>query len=148
MALETTEITDQIYTSSEFESGDITRIKELGFGAVVDLRQEASDSGELIRNAGLGFLHVGITDHENPEIGQLEEVWGFTDAFLDRGEKVLIHCRAGTGRAPMAAISILAHRGMDYNGAVDFVIRKHGNTGFSEVQERFMRGKLAEYFRK
>ena len=140
------EINDQIYLSAEFEDSDVSYIKSCGFDAVLDLRAEDTDNEQLIRKLGMDFFHVDIVDHENPTFKHLEDVLSFTDPILDSGKKLLIHCRAGTGRAPLIAITILAHRGMKLPDAIDFVESNHPNLGFSEVQIDFMKADLVRFF--
>jgi len=145
--IELININDQIFLSCEFGDDAVRGIKEEGFDAVIDLRAEAFDNESLIRECGMEFFHASIVDHGNPTLDCLESIFGFVDPFLDAGKKILIHCKNGTGRAPLVAIAVLAHRSAALSAAVALVEAQHPDIGFSEVQKRFIEHKLARFLR-
>ena len=71
--------------------------------------------GDHARALGLTWLHLPIVDVSTPT-AEWERLWGrdraVVHAALDRGGKVLVHCKGGLGRAGLVAARILIERGM------------------------------------
>jgi len=139
------EITDKIFISPEITDEDIPAIRDARFAAIVDLRAEDRDDEGLVRQAGMNYLHVDMIDHMNPTTGQVEQILDFVDPLLDSGRKILLHCKNGTGRAPLMAIAILAHRGMGLARAWSYVEDQVPNIGLTESQILFLNTDLAAF---
>ena len=84
-----------------------------GIRAVVDLRQEACDDEQLLRSAGIDFLHLPTPDLHAAPIAMLDRGVEFAKTHLDGGEKVLIHCQHGIGRSPLLALCVLVDQGWE-----------------------------------
>jgi predicted protein tyrosine phosphatase len=83
-----------------------------GVGAVIDLRSEDCDDGTALDACGLRFLHLPTEDQCGVSQAMLDEAVAFTAAATREGRKVLIHCEHGIGRSAIAALCVLADRGM------------------------------------
>lgn len=81
--------------------------------AVVDLRAEARDEAQALAAHGIAFLHLPTDDHHPLDPAMLDDGLAFAALHLDRGERVLIHCQHGIGRAPSLALCVLVARGME-----------------------------------
>ena len=81
--------------------------------AVVDLRGEDCDDHELLRSAGITFLHLPTPDMDSARLEMLEEGVAFVGKSIARGEKVLIHCQHGIGRSALLALCVLVDQGFE-----------------------------------
>ncbi|MBT5433514.1 MAG: protein phosphatase [Rhodospirillaceae bacterium] len=74
----------------------------------------SQDLGEHLRGHGIDWVHLPIRDFGGPD-GSSRDAWpklaARLHACLDGGEGVLLHCRAGQGRAGMIATRLLVERG-------------------------------------
>lgn len=90
-----------------------------------------ADFRDLVRGAGMNWLHLPIEDFSVPG-DAFRERWRrdgpAVHARLDRGETVAIHCRAGLGRTGTVAAMILIERGAAPEEAVRLVRRARPGT--------------------
>src|SRR5438874_73719 len=87
-----------------------------------DLDLEAEE--QICRDHGIGFRKLPIEDRGIPQ-SEADAV-RVIDAIvrdLSRGERVVIHCRQGIGRAGMIAASVLIHQAWDAKAAIAQVSR-------------------------
>ncbi len=100
---------------------DVEAIRRWGASAVVTLI-ESSEFGPLhveglpaaVAAAGLEWHHLPVTDVQPPD-GRFEGRWWYAGArlreWLRAGERVLVHCRGGLGRAGSVAARLLVEFG-------------------------------------
>jgi hypothetical protein len=86
---------------------------ELAIRAVVDLRSEDCDDERVLRRHGITHLHLPTDDHHAVSQPMLEDGVAFVRPYLDRGERVLIHCEHGIGRSATLALCVLVERGYE-----------------------------------
>lgn len=97
--------------------------------------------GPALRASGLDWLHLPILDMGTPDAA-FEEA--FAEALpvlvgrLDRGERVLVHCRAGIGRTGAVAARLLVARGVAPSAAIALVRRVRPGAVETEQQERWV----------
>ena len=73
---------------------------------------------EWCKHLGLHFVHFPIGDRETPvTIDEVDEVVREISAHLDASRSVVIHCRAGIGRASLLAACTLVRAGIDADEA-------------------------------
>jgi len=84
-----------------------------GITAVVDLRAEDRDDDDALRAAGIELLHLPTPDLEAAVVPVLDKGVAFVSGQLERGGKVLIHCRHGIGRSPLLALCLLVDQGWE-----------------------------------
>jgi predicted protein tyrosine phosphatase len=78
-----------------------------------------ADEGEAARRHGVGFYNFPIVDHGLPtNVEHYRRVANAIDGRLRAGQAIVIHCRAGLGRAPSLAICALVAGGMNVEEAV------------------------------
>ena len=107
-------ITDALAVGGRFPPERAEHLaSRLGVRAVVDLRSEDRDDEVVLRRHGMALLHLPTDDHGAVTLPMLDDGVAFATAFLDRGERVLIHCEHGIGRSATLALCVLVHRGME-----------------------------------
>ncbi|WP_439470872.1 protein-tyrosine phosphatase family protein [Brevundimonas sp.] len=86
-----------------------------------------AEEGEAAQRHGIGFYNFPIVDHGLPgNVDHYVRVARAVDARLRSGQAIVIHCRAGLGRAPSLAICSLVAGGMNVDEAVLRVGRARG----------------------
>ena len=108
---------------------DVAAIAAWGACAVVTLIEEhefrllgVERLPEAVRAAGMAWHHLPITDVSVPDDRfELEwpGLWSQLSASLDAGERVLVHCRGGLGRAGTVAALMLVESGEAPEVAID-----------------------------
>ncbi len=106
----------------------------LGIRAVVDLRAEARNDEVLLARHGLVLLHLPTVDHHAVSAPALREGVAFANGWLDRGERVLIHCEHGIGRSATLALCVLVSRGMAPLDALELAKSRRGLVSPSPAQ--------------
>ncbi len=104
-----------------FSPNQVELLKAEGVRAVVDLRAEAADDPDLLRQHGVEFLHLGVPDGEPPSAAQLERGIAWVREQWARGRKVLVHCQGGLGRSPCFATALLVAEGLSLEEAFERV---------------------------
>lgn len=110
---------------------DIAAIAAWGASAMVTLIEEhefrllgVERLPEAVRAAGMAWHHLPITDVSVPD-ERFERtwpgLWSQLSASLDAGERVLVHCRGGLGRAGTVAALMLVESGEAPEVAIDRV---------------------------
>jgi predicted protein tyrosine phosphatase len=107
-------LTEELAVGAAFPMTDAQRLAaDHGIRAVIDLREEDCDDIELLRAAGIDFLHLPTTDQMSPPETLLERGVEFAREHIGRGNRVLIHCQGGIGRSPLLALCVLVELGFE-----------------------------------
>jgi predicted protein tyrosine phosphatase len=110
------------------------RISAAGISAVVDLRAEALDTGQLALAHGIEYLRLPVMEHDVPTEAELLQVTDWICERLAQDKAVLVHCRAGMGRSPLVACAALVRRGDSLATAYDLLRRARPWASMTEVQ--------------
>ena len=113
---------------------DIAAIRAFGAQAVLTLIEDSEFDklhvprlGEMIEAAGLEWHHLPIIDMDVPD-WRFERRWIYSGLrlrrLLQRGGRLVIHCRAGLGRAGMIAARLLVELGVPAAEAISQVRSK------------------------
>lgn len=129
---------------------DVSAIRQWGADAVVSLVEEhemealgVPHLGAAVRRAGMIWHHLPIADFAAPDIGTLKAWAAVSPALhqtLDRGGRVLFHCRGGRGCSGMIAALVLIERGEPWSGAMRRVREIRPGSIETAVQEKFLEG--------
>jgi len=117
--------------------------RELGIGAVVDLRAEACDDEAVLRRHGLVFLHLPTLDHHAVSPAMLTDGVAFSRAQLAAGRKLLIHCEHGIGRSAVLALCVLVDGGLAPLEALELAKSRRALVSPSPAQYEAWRAWLA-----
>lgn len=116
---------------------DLDRIKEWGASVVLTLLEtkemaalNVPELGEKTQHRGMNWVHLPIVDCSVPH-DEFEESWRVYGKEIRHrlclGEKILIHCKGGLGRAGMIAARLLVELGTEPEKAIRMVRRvRHG----------------------
>ena len=105
-------ITDTLAVGGSFPAERTRDLAEaLGVRAVIDLRVEACDEEEVLREHAIAFLRLPTEDHGAVSQPMLHNGVAFANRHLDRDERVLVHCEHGIGRSATLALCVLVSRG-------------------------------------
>lgn len=106
-----------------------------GFDAVLDLRsRDDSEYRKRLEECGVDYLNIKIPDgHGAPPDILLRIVEWLIDR-TEKGDKVLVHCNLGRGRAALAASAYLVHVGETPNAAIKTIKEKRRVTFLNAQQ--------------
>src|SRR5205823_15122870 len=79
--------------------------------AVVDCRLEAHDDADVLRSAGIDFLHVPTADRYGFSYEQLRDGVTWVRDHTRDGGRAFLHCEHGVGRGPLLACAVLVAQG-------------------------------------
>lgn len=92
-------ITDALFRGAQPHTEGIEQLKKLGVTTIVDLRGENRDLVEKERkqaeSLGMHFVNIPVSGWSPPTN---EQVAQFLSLFVDKKEKVFVHCRFGDDR--------------------------------------------------
>ena len=100
------------------------------------------DLGERIRAAGLAGHHLPIVDRHAPDAAFVATwragIGAALGALLRSGERVLVHCRGGVGRAGTVAAMLAIDAGRSPADAIEAVRRARRGAIETPAQQRFV----------
>ena len=111
------------------EPHELEMLQVKGLGAAVEAR-------------GMTWLHAPIKDVSIPD-AKFERRWTVIGHFLrsklDKGSRVVVHCRGGRGRAGLVAARLLVEFGVEANAAIATVRAARPGTIETGEQEDYVR---------
>jgi ADP-ribosylglycohydrolase/protein-tyrosine phosphatase len=97
--------------------------------------------GERVQKLGMRWIHLPIRDVDVPD-QRFERAWSIAGPEIhdriQKGEKIVIHCRGGLGRTGLVAGLILVERGCDPRKAVQIVRATRPGAIETAAQEQYV----------
>jgi len=132
---------------------DVAALRAWGAAAVVTLVEPdelrdlgAEGLGDVVRKSGMAWHHLPVPDLGVPDQGSLAawpEISRALHRRLDAGQKVVVHCRGGLGRAGTMAALLLIERGDTAARAMERIRAARQNAIETAAQERFLAERAA-----
>jgi hypothetical protein len=114
-----TQITEHIWCGGELGPGDWERL--YGLGVRHDLSLQAERRDEFGALPPLGELWLPAEDCFMPDLGQLAMAALYIGGVVALGQRIVVHCKHGIGRAPMTVACYLVTTGMEPDEAIRFM---------------------------
>lgn len=109
--------------------GDLEQIGDFAPALVISMTEtdemEALGAAELpkaLERVGIGWAHFPIADFDIPDVDAIArwpDIAARAREILDRGGKVLMHCRGGLGRSGMMALRLMIETGEPPEAALE-----------------------------
>lgn len=110
-------------------SSQIRALRDLGIGAVVDLRSESKDDVAELEKNGIAFLHLPTPDWHPPTAADLDTGTNWIMDQMGSDRKVLVHCQHGIGRSVIMVAAVLVKMGYDWREAMRIIKAKRAGAG-------------------
>lgn len=134
---------------------DMDAIKGWGASAVLSLIEDhefemlgVAKLGEAVKGRGIEWVHFPIRDLDTPT-DEVMVTWAAIsaqlNAILERGGRVLVHCRGGRGRAGTIVALMLIERGWSAPQAISDVRAVRPGAIETEEQERLLTHRAQHY---
>lgn len=118
--LNVSQVAPLLFVGGQFRPRQWPALYNLGVRAVLSLRAEYED--RFVGTPPERVLRLLVADYTAPALEQFSEAVEFIAAAHADRLPVLVHCRAGVGRAPAtAAAYLMAHHQMDHRAALMFI---------------------------
>lgn len=122
-----------LLVGGEFRPNQWPQLHAMGVRAVLSLQAERED--RFSGGAPDRMLRLAVKDFTAPTLEQLAEGIAFISAAHRDGMRVLVHCHAGVGRAPLMAAAYLMYReALDHQTALARVRAARPIIGLNPVQ--------------
>ncbi len=106
-------ITPTLAIGGGVETVDLGRLRrDQAIAAVVDLRSEACDDIDILRQQEIEFLHLPTDDHAAVTSSMLDTGVAFVSRHMAKDGRTLIHCEHGIGRSATLALAVLVAQGL------------------------------------
>jgi predicted protein tyrosine phosphatase len=104
-------ITPELALGGCFDPHPAQRLRDLGVGAVIDLRAETCDDARALAACGVAFLSLPTPDLAAITPAMLDAGVRFAETALRQDRPLLIHCQHGIGRSALLALCVMVDRG-------------------------------------
>lgn len=133
------QVSKQLYRSPQPDFEDLLALKERGISAVVNLREEATESEFFSRQCGMKYLYLPVVDWATPATEQIASFLQFLG--VNENLPVLVHCAAGIGRTGTFVACYRIANGMPLEDALRLTNAESPLPGITmnAIQKNFVR---------
>ena len=137
MRLPVLQVGPKLFRSPQPDFEDFIMLKNRGINAVVNLREEATESSFFAKQAKLEYLYLSVVDWQLPTDEQIEQFL----AFVEESGPCLVHCAAGVGRTGTFVSCYRISKGMAVEEALTLTNHETPMSGvtMNEIQCDFVR---------
>ena len=127
-------ITDLVGVSGTIQPRHVPFLAKLGVRSVVDLRQEATNSPELLAENGIRYLRLPTRDHYPPSLKHMIDGARWVLDEIQAERKTVVHCKEGIGRSICVVCCALMLKGYEPTEAIRFVKSKRWGVALNSRQ--------------
>ena len=137
------QVSGQLFRSPQPDFEDFIAFRGRGIKAVVNLREEATESAFFAKQAKLEYKFLPVTDWQLPSDEQVIE---FLE-FVESSGPVLVHCAAGVGRTGTFVACYRIKHGVEVEAALELTNQETPLEGvtMNGIQMDFVRGFAARH---
>lgn len=131
------QVSPKLFRSPQPEFEDVITLKGRGIKAIVNLREEATESSFYAGQAQMEYLYLSVVDWQLPTIDQVKQFYDFVEDF----GPALVHCAAGIGRTGTFVACYRIIKGMGVEEALELTNEETPLEGvtMNEIQCDFVR---------
>lgn len=107
-------VTPHLWVSSQHYRRGLSYLKQHGVSAIVNLRRHDDAAKKRVLDS---YLWLPTIDNTPPSLSDIQRAVDFIRTKIEQRKTVLIHCRAGVGRAPTIAACYLISTGLTPDAA-------------------------------
>ncbi len=125
---------------------DYDFLLDAGINAVVNIRAERHDDFKLYERHGIDYIQLPVLDIITPPPEILDEGVAFIHKQVEEGNKVLIHCAKGRGRAvTLLAAYLMRYEGMSFDEANRLLSEKRPLANLQSRHRRALEAWMKQY---
>ena len=133
---------------------DVAALRQWGASLVISLIEDAEFSElrveklpDMLREANVEWMHMPIVDYAAPNLEfdlRWETLGPQLQARLNQGERILVHCKGGLGRAGTIAAKLLIERGISVDEAMQLVRKARSPEAIQTTEQEQYLHRLAK----
>lgn len=137
------QVSEKLFRSPQPDFEDFLAFRGRGIKAVVNLREEATESAFFAKQAKLEYKYLPVVDWQLPSD---EQVLEFLE-FIESAGPALVHCAAGIGRTGTFVACYRVQQGAEVETALELTNQETPLEGvtMNEIQMDFVRGFVARH---
>jgi protein-tyrosine phosphatase len=125
---------------------DYDFLLDAGINAVVNIRAERHDDFKLYERHGIDYIQLPVLDILIPPPEVLDEGVAFIHKHVEAGNKVLVHCAKGRGRAvTLLAAYLMRYEGMSFDEADRLVSEKRPLSNLQSRHRQVLEAWIKQY---
>ncbi len=119
-------ITENLGGSRAPDVDELDKWKEYGIDTIVNLLEGSYGTFlfEKQKEKGFNAVYLPLSMYSHLEVDEIIPIYEYIDELLNKGKKVVVHCKYGRARTGTILAGYLIYKGKSYNDALDTVMLK------------------------